>query len=249
MSTVLSASRQSCAFILRICRWTQRATYIAMRVSLGRLSLLFTSLISPRIAMAFCFETAGETYRIDPLLLQAIAIVESGLRSDAVHHNANGTHDIGLMQINSVHLPRLIPRGIDQQRLLRDPCLSVMVGAEILARFISRHGYGWEAVGAYNAGSASSRAAARQRYVARVWLRYARLLGQDRKTSRPPNVYSTPSMRSIATRPQIPCPTGISQKTLEYTRCRRDNSLSITHGIGKGGALRRCGETIRITGH
>jgi soluble lytic murein transglycosylase-like protein len=208
-----------------------------MRVSTVALAVFSTFFISSRIAAAFCFASAGDAYRIDPLLLQAIATVESGLRPDAVHHNTNGTRDIGLMQINSVHLPHLRSRGIDQQQLLQDPCLSVMVGAEILARFISRHGYGWQAVGAYNAGSASGRALARQRYIARVWSRYVLLL--DRKPYRRPNAYSPDATPSSATKAQIPRPAGITQKTLEYAPCRRDNSTSNTHGVGKSGMFRQ----------
>ncbi|WP_347555026.1 lytic transglycosylase domain-containing protein [Robbsia sp. KACC 23696] len=124
---------------------------------------------------AFCFERAGARYRIDPPLLEAIATVESNLRPDALHRNTDGTWDIGLMQINSIHLPGLARRGIDRESLLGKPCLSVMVGAEILAALIARHGYGWTAVGAYNAGSAPRRAKARRRYIQRVWSHYGPL--------------------------------------------------------------------------
>lgn len=32
-----------------------------------------------------------------------IAKMESGFRTDAVNHNANGTYDLGIFQINDVH--------------------------------------------------------------------------------------------------------------------------------------------------
>jgi soluble lytic murein transglycosylase-like protein len=54
------------------------------------------------------------------------------------------------MQINSIHLPRLLKQGITEERLLNEPCLSVEVGASILAEFIQRFGYNWTAVGSYN---------------------------------------------------------------------------------------------------
>jgi soluble lytic murein transglycosylase-like protein len=111
-------------------------------------------------------------HAIEPELLQAIADVESGLRSDAINHNRNGTRDIGLMQINSIHLSRLSTEGITEQRLLDEPCLSVEVGASVLAGFIARYGYNWTAVGAYNAGNAPDRQAARLRYARKVWQRY-----------------------------------------------------------------------------
>jgi soluble lytic murein transglycosylase-like protein len=134
-------------------------------------------------AHAWCWSRAGQLHAIEPELLQAIADVESGQRPDAINHNRNGTRDIGLMQINSIHLPRLHAQGITEQRLLDEPCLSVEVGASMLAEFIARHGYNWTAVGAYNAGNSPHRQAARLRYASKVWQRY-RVLTQDRQTAR-----------------------------------------------------------------
>ncbi|WP_044059268.1 transglycosylase SLT domain-containing protein [Pseudomonas ogarae] len=123
-------------------------------------------------AHAWCWSKAGQLHAIEPELLQAIADVESGLKPDAINHNRNGTRDIGLMQINSIHLSRLSTEGITEQRLLEDPCLSVEVGASVLAGFIARYGYNWTAVGAYNAGNSPHRQAARLRYARKVWQRY-----------------------------------------------------------------------------
>ena len=58
----------------------------------------------------------------------------------AINRNRDGSHDIGLMQINSMHLPDLARQGITRQRLLDEPCLSIDVGASILSGFIRRHG-------------------------------------------------------------------------------------------------------------
>ncbi|AUM69100.1 transglycosylase SLT domain-containing protein [Pseudomonas fluorescens] len=127
-------------------------------------------------AHAWCWSRAGQLHAIEPELLQAIADVESGQRPDAINHNRNGTRDIGLMQINSIHLPRLHAQGITEQRLLDEPCLSVEVGASVLAEFIARHGYNWTAVGAYNAGNSPHRQGARLRYARKVWQRYQVLI-------------------------------------------------------------------------
>jgi soluble lytic murein transglycosylase-like protein len=134
-------------------------------------------------AHAWCWSRAGQLHAIEPELLQAIADVESGQRPDAINHNRNGTRDIGLMQINSIHLPRLHAQGITEQRLLDEPCLSVEVGASMLAEFIARHGYNWTAVGAYNAGNSPHRQAARLRYARKVWQRY-QVLTQARQAAR-----------------------------------------------------------------
>jgi soluble lytic murein transglycosylase-like protein len=132
-------------------------------------------------ARAYCWADAASQYDIEPELLQAIAAVESGYRAEAMNHsNNNGTRDIGLMQINSIHLPRLLKEGITEQRLLDEPCLSVAVGASILAGFIRQFGYNWTAVGSYNVGPGPGpqRDALRARYAQKIWARYEELVGQ-----------------------------------------------------------------------
>jgi len=49
-------------------------------------------------AAAFCFEEAGETYGISPLLLWGIAKTESSLDPQAINRNTNGSYDYGVMQ-------------------------------------------------------------------------------------------------------------------------------------------------------
>jgi soluble lytic murein transglycosylase-like protein len=96
-----------------------------------------------------CWEEAAARYQVNSTLLYAIARTESGLNPSAIGRNSNGTRDIGLMQINSAWLPALSRYGI-RERDLFEPCTSIHVGAWILAGNIQRHGYTWEAVGAYN---------------------------------------------------------------------------------------------------
>ena len=136
--------------------------------------------------MATCWEQAGARYGIEPELLQAIAVVESNLKSDAVHINNDGSIDYGLMQINSRHLPALRKFRISQKELLNSPCQNVMTGAWILAGNIRQFGYGWDAVGAYNAGTArnAKRQTLRQRYIQKVVPHYQRL--KQRKHHRLP---------------------------------------------------------------
>ena len=148
---------------------------------LWRRLLLLGLLISANQAFAYCWEETASRYGIEPELLQAIAAVESGFRADAINHaNQNGTRDIGLMQINSIHLPRLLKLGITEERLLSEPCLSVKIGASILAEFVQRFGYNWTAVGSYNvgAGSGPQRDALRMRYAEKIWARYELLVQQ-----------------------------------------------------------------------
>ena len=135
-------------------------------------------------AQANCWQLAASRYHVDPLLLYAIAKVESNLNPNARNINGDGSQDIGLMQINSRHLPALARFGITEQHLLTQPCTSVMVGAWILAGFIQEMGYGWQAVGAYNAGGKPGRDERRTHYALAVWRYYGALLQQRQQLAR-----------------------------------------------------------------
>lgn len=130
--------------------------------------LLVTLLIASFNANAFCFKEAAERYNVSEALLLAIAKTESGMKSLATNtNNKNGTKDMGLMQINSVHLPALSHYGITEKTLYNDPCTNVQVGAWILAKSIAAHGNTWRAVGSYNTGVKGSEKN-REIYVRRV---------------------------------------------------------------------------------
>ncbi len=110
-----------------------------------------------------CWEDAATRYQVSSVLLYAIARTESGLNPQAIGRNSNGSRDIGLMQINSAWLPTLASHGIGERDLF-EPCVNIHVGAWILAGNVSRLGYTWEAVGAYNAANP----ALRRSYVEKV---------------------------------------------------------------------------------
>ena len=113
------------------------------------------------------------------------ARAESDLRPGAMnltHRARTGTYDIGLMQINSSHLPKLASLGISESDLL-EPCTNIKVGAWLLADSFARRGVSWDAVGAYNAACTQLKgddcAEARSRY---AWRVYRRLPGEQAKS-------------------------------------------------------------------
>lgn len=114
-------------------------------------------------ASADCFHDAASFHRVNPLILRAIAIVESGGRPEATNRNRNGSVDYGMMQINSIHLPELARYGVGVSDLY-DGCKSVFTGALILRRSIDRYGNTWAAVGSYNSATPYFR----DRYAAKV---------------------------------------------------------------------------------
>lgn len=97
-----------------------------------------------------CWDGAAKFHNVDPWLLYSIAYVESGFNPLAIGKNKNGTTDIGMMQINDkVWLGKLKKMGINK-KMLKDPCVSVYVGAWILRQNIDQFGYTAKAIGAYN---------------------------------------------------------------------------------------------------
>lgn len=97
------------------------------------------------------FIQAGEKFGINPQLLWVIAYKESRLRPNIISKpNKNGTYDIGIMQINSIHLPRLKKQyGIDEKDLLK-PKINIFIGAKILRICLDKHGLTENGITCYN---------------------------------------------------------------------------------------------------
>lgn len=108
---------------------------------------------APTAARATCWEAASESYGIPVDVLKAVAKTESGFNPKALNKNANGTYDIGLMQINSAWLPKLEGYGLTEESL-HDACTNLKVGAWILSNNAKKLGWNWNAIGAYNVGCA-----------------------------------------------------------------------------------------------
>lgn len=104
------------------------------------------------LSRADCLDDAATYHGVNVGLVRSIAMHESRMNPLATNRNTNGSEDIGLMQINSAHLPWLARYGITRQVLL-DGCVNAYVGAAILRSNIDRFGPTWKAVGAYNAAS------------------------------------------------------------------------------------------------
>ena len=130
-------------------------------------------LLAPCVASASCWEEAGRHYAIDPLLLQAIGWKESRGWSHAVGPTLkDGNQALGVMQINTIHLPALAAFNIQRQDLF-DACTSQKVGAWVLSDCIKTFGSTWKAVGCYYAGAKSKAVTAQVAYVQDVQRFYA----------------------------------------------------------------------------
>lgn len=96
-----------------------------------------------------CIVGAAQYHGVNPYLLRAILMVESSLNPKAMNVNTNGTRDIGVAQINSIHLPVLQNHGINESHLM-DGCVNTYVGAWLLRKQISRYGLNWFGIAAYH---------------------------------------------------------------------------------------------------
>lgn len=102
-----------------------------------------------------CMVAAAAAYRLPVHALPAIQAAEGGAIG-SVRADADGSHDLGLMQVNtrwvgplarSMHLP---PRTVTV-RLILNPCFNIVAAAAILrAYIIETHGNIWEAIGDYH---------------------------------------------------------------------------------------------------
>lgn len=116
--------------------------------------LLWAYLVLGSAPCFACFELAASRYQVPVSLLKAIAQVESAHNPHAMNVNANGSRDIGLMQINTSWLPLLRKMSVTEQTLW-DPCVNTLVAAWLLSENLKRWGNTYRALGAYHSPNAT----------------------------------------------------------------------------------------------
>jgi soluble lytic murein transglycosylase-like protein len=141
-----------------------------MKQALLTVAAILSTLLAAGPVHADCFDEAARYQKVNPLILRAIAWQESHNRPDALHKNANGSTDYGVMQINSIHLPKLAQYGISTNTLM-EPCKNVYIAAWHLRQQMNKYGNTWEAVGAYHSETPALRDQYAQQIVAilRKW--------------------------------------------------------------------------------
>jgi len=137
-----------------------------------------------------CVGQAAAFHRVNADILHAIILVESDGRPSVVNRNRNGTLDIGMAQINSIHLPELSRYGIQAEHLF-DECVAAFVAAWHYGRQVRRLGNTWQAIGAYHSRTPQHN----QRYQRLVFERLIRLgvLPDTRLATSTPRAHSNSS--------------------------------------------------------
>lgn len=76
-----------------------------------------------------CLRDAAEAQQIHPDIMFAILMVEGGTVGSNSAPNQNGTYDIGLFQINSMHRRTIESMGVTEDMLRNDGCINAAVAA------------------------------------------------------------------------------------------------------------------------
>lgn len=84
-----------------------------------------------------CLKTVSRDYEIHPDVLLALLIVEGGTVGKNSRANNNGSYDIGLFQINTIHRDALKALGVSEESLRNDGCLNAAVASWHLRRVLT----------------------------------------------------------------------------------------------------------------
>jgi hypothetical protein len=102
-----------------------------------------------------CMIAAATAYHLPVHALPAIQAAEGGYIG-AVSPNRDGSHDLGLMQVNTRWVQPLaqstdLPPRTVAVRLIYSPCFNIVCAAAILRGYIvETHGNVWQAIGDYH---------------------------------------------------------------------------------------------------
>jgi soluble lytic murein transglycosylase-like protein len=91
-----------------------------------------------------CMALVASFYDLPPRVLPSIQAVEGG-RPGVVHSNADGSQDLGVMQVNTLWVPAVshatrMPLTRARALLLRNACFNVNVAGWILRHYIDEEG-------------------------------------------------------------------------------------------------------------
>ena len=96
-----------------------------------------------------CINQAAITYHVPATVILSVMKKENGRNGEA-NPNKNGTFDYGVMQINSIWLPKIAAYGYTKDGIQYDACKNVAVGAWIIAQSIASGKSLWSGVANYH---------------------------------------------------------------------------------------------------
>lgn len=96
-----------------------------------------------------CINRAAILYHVPVTIILAVLKNENGRNGDAIK-NKNGSIDYGIMQINSIWLPKIAGYGYTREDIQYNACKNVEVGTWILSQSISKGKNLWSGIGDYH---------------------------------------------------------------------------------------------------
>lgn len=96
-----------------------------------------------------CIEPAAVYHAVNADILRAILTVESRMNPNTVTKNSNGSIDVGIAGINSIHFKDLAKVGVAPSDLL-DACVATYVAAWKVSKKMARWGNNWFGIAAYH---------------------------------------------------------------------------------------------------
>jgi hypothetical protein len=91
-----------------------------------------------------CMALVAQVYALPPRVLPSIQAVEGGA-AGVVHLNLDGSEDLGVMQVNTVWIPRLVrythlPAAEVRERLVNRPCFNIAAAGLIMRTYLDEAG-------------------------------------------------------------------------------------------------------------
>jgi hypothetical protein len=139
--------RNDVAFIPAACRLYNIAATVTV--------LQFDDKLLMAIPLLACMVAAAAFYHLPPRVLPSIQAVEGGWIG-AVHRNADGSDDLGVMQVNARWIEKLsrvtaLPQDVVRARLIGDGCFNIAAAAAIMRTYLNEaHGDLMKAIGYYH---------------------------------------------------------------------------------------------------
>ena len=96
-----------------------------------------------------CINRSAIIYHVPATVILSVLKNENGRNGDAIK-NKNGSIDYGVMQINSIWLPKIAGYGYSRDDLQYNACKNVEVGTWILSQSISKGKNLWSGIGDYH---------------------------------------------------------------------------------------------------
>ena len=96
-----------------------------------------------------CINRAAIAYHVPVPIILSVMKQEGGKNGQAIR-NKNGTIDYGILQINSIWLPKIAAYGYTKEDIQYNACKNMLVGVWIIAQNMASNPSVWKAIANYH---------------------------------------------------------------------------------------------------